>query len=133
DAEVWLDGGHNRDAGEAVAAAFADLEERVSRPLFLIAGMLSTKDPKAYFQSFQGLVRHVFTVRVPGTDASIEPGALADAAEAADLSAEAVGSVRTAMRRLAENWRVEPPPRILIAGSLYLVGDVLEQNGTPPQ
>ncbi|XWN32003.1 MAG: folylpolyglutamate synthase/dihydrofolate synthase family protein [Devosia sp.] len=132
DAEVWLDGGHNRDAGEAVAAAFADLEERVSRPLFLIAGMLSTKDPKAYFQSFQGLVRHVFTVRVPGTDASIEPGALADAAEAADLSAEAVGSVRTAMRLLAENWRFEPPPRILIAGSLYLVGDVLEQNGTPP-
>ncbi|MEM8856219.1 MAG: folylpolyglutamate synthase/dihydrofolate synthase family protein, partial [Pseudomonadota bacterium] len=107
DAEVWLDGGHNRDAGEAVAAAFADLEERVSRPLFLIAGMLSTKDPKAYFQSFQGLVRHVFTVRVPGTDASIEPGALADAAEAADLSAEAVGSVRTAMRLLAENWRFE--------------------------
>ncbi|WP_108662569.1 bifunctional folylpolyglutamate synthase/dihydrofolate synthase [Acuticoccus kandeliae] len=132
DAEIWLDGGHNADAGEVVAAAMADLEDRVSRPLFLIAGMLSTKDPTAYFQPFAGLVRHVFTVRVPGSEAAIEAGPLADAAEAAQLSAEPAGSVRTALRLLSENWRFEPPPRILIAGSLYLVGDVLAQNGTPP-
>jgi dihydrofolate synthase/folylpolyglutamate synthase len=132
EAEIWLDGGHNVDAGEVTAAVMADLEERVSRPLFLIAGMLSTKDPTGYFRSFAGLVRHVFTVRVPGNDAAIEAGALAEAAELADLSAEPVSSVKTALRLLAENWRFEPPPRILIAGSLYLVGDVLEQNGTPP-
>lgn len=131
-AEVWLDGGHNADAGEVVAAAMADLEDRVSRPLFLIAGMLATKDPTAFFRPFSGLVRHVFTVRVPGQEAAIEPAALADAAEHADLSAEPVGSVRTALRLLAENWRFEPPPRILVCGSLYLVGDVLAQNGTPP-
>jgi len=133
EAEIWLDGGHNPDAGEAVANAMADLEDRVSRPLFLIAGMLATKDPPAYFRAFQGLARHVFTVRVPGSEAAIEPSALADAAEAADLSAEPVASVKTALRLLAQNWRFEPPPRILICGSLYLVGDVLAQNGTPPQ
>ncbi|WP_420394681.1 bifunctional folylpolyglutamate synthase/dihydrofolate synthase [Acuticoccus sp.] len=132
DCELWLDGGHNADAGEVVAAALADLEERVPRPLFLIAGMLSTKDPAAYFRAFAGLVRHVFTVRVPGNDAAIEAAALADAAQDADLSAEPVGSVRTALRLLSETWRFEPPPRILIGGSLYLVGDVLAQNGTPP-
>jgi dihydrofolate synthase/folylpolyglutamate synthase len=132
EAEIWLDGGHNVDAGEVTAAVMADLEERVSRPLFLIAGMLSTKDPTGYFRAFAGLVRHVFTVRVPGNDAAIEAAALAAAAEAADLSAEPVASVKTALRLLAENWRFEPPPRILIAGSLYLVGDVLEQNGTVP-
>ncbi|MEO1103183.1 MAG: bifunctional folylpolyglutamate synthase/dihydrofolate synthase, partial [Pseudomonadota bacterium] len=129
---IWLDGGHNADAGEAVAAAMADLEERVSRPLFLIAGMLATKEPGAYFRAFGGLARHVFTVRVPGTTASIEPAALADAADQSDLSAEPVASVKTALRLLSENWRFEPPPRILICGSLYLAGDVLAQNGTPP-
>ena len=132
EAEVWLDGGHNADAGEVVATAMADLEDRVSRPLFLIAGMLVTKDPTAFFRAFSGLARHVFTVRVPGNSASIEPAALADAAESADLSAEPVASVKTALRLLNENWRFEPPPRILICGSLYLVGDVLAQNGTPP-
>ena len=132
EAEVWLDGGHNADAGEAVATAMADLEDRVSRPLFLIAGMLSTKDPSTYFRAFEGLARHVFTVRVPGSEASIEPGALARLVESGELSAEPVASVKTALKLLTENWRFEPPPRILICGSLYLVGDVLAQNGTPP-
>ena len=133
EAEVWLDGGHNADAGEVMATAMADLEERVPRPLFLIVGMLATKDPGAYFSAFAGLARHVFAVRVPATDVAIEPAALADAAEAADISAEPVASVRTALRLLSENWRFEPSPRILICGSLYLVGDVLALNGTPPR
>lgn len=132
DADIWLDGGHNADAGEVVAAALADLEDRVSRPLFLIAGMLNTKDPTGYFRHFAGLVRHTFTVGVPTSDASIAPAALAEAATEAGLSAEPVTSVKTALRLLAENWRYEPPPRIVICGSLYLVGDVLAQNGTPP-
>jgi len=42
--EVWLDGAHNVDGGRAIAAALADLEERVSRPLVLVVGMLATKD-----------------------------------------------------------------------------------------
>lgn len=130
--EIWLDGGHNEDAGEATAATLGELEERVSRPVFLIAGMLATKDPVAYFRSFAGLVRHVFTVRVPGHEAAIDAAALADAAEDAGLSAEPVGSVLTALRLLSENWRFEPAPRILMAGSLYLIGDILAQNGTPP-
>jgi dihydrofolate synthase/folylpolyglutamate synthase len=28
---------------------------------------------------------------------------------------------------------LEPPPRILITGSLYLAGEVLAANGTPPE
>src|SRR6185295_19219223 len=42
--EFWLDGGHNPDGGRAIAATLADLEERVSRPLVLIVGMLASKD-----------------------------------------------------------------------------------------
>src|SRR5690606_20589772 len=44
DAEIWLDGGHNPAAGEVLAAAMAELEERNPRPLVLIAGMLTSKD-----------------------------------------------------------------------------------------
>ncbi|MEW5423760.1 folylpolyglutamate synthase/dihydrofolate synthase family protein [Amorphus sp. 3PC139-8] len=131
-AEIWLDGGHNPDAGEALAAHMADLEDRVSRPLFLITGMLSTKDAVGFLQPFAGLVRHAFTVPVFGSEVGVEPGPLADMAEAAGISAEPVSSVKTALRLLSESWRFEPPPRILICGSLYLAGDVLSQNGTPP-
>jgi dihydrofolate synthase/folylpolyglutamate synthase len=132
DAEIWLDGGHNPDAGEAIASFMADLEERVSRPLFLIAGMLATKDPAGFLAPFAGLARHVFAVRVPGSEAGLEPAELARAAVRMQLSAEPVSSVQTALRLLEENWRYEPPPRVLICGSLYLAGDVLHQNQTTP-
>ena len=53
-AEIWLDGGHNPGAGLVVAEALADQEERNPRPLFLICGMINTKDPIGYFQRLQG-------------------------------------------------------------------------------
>ena len=43
-AELWLDGGHNPHGGAAIAQSMADLEERSSKPLYLICGMLKTKD-----------------------------------------------------------------------------------------
>lgn len=131
-AEIWLDGGHNPGAGEAISAVMADLEERLPRPLFLIAGMLTTKDPVGFFRPFAGLARHVFTVPVDHSEAGRDPAELAALARVAGLSAEPAGSVRTALRALQEAWRFEPAPRILICGSLYLAGDVLEQNGTLP-
>src|SRR4051794_10004036 len=35
--EIWLDGGHNPSAGRAVAESLAELDERLSRPLALVA------------------------------------------------------------------------------------------------
>jgi dihydrofolate synthase/folylpolyglutamate synthase len=132
-AEIWLDGGHNPGAGEVIAAAMADLEDRVERPLFLVTGMLTTKDPSGFFAPFEGLVRHVFTVPIEGSDASWDPEQLAEAARGAGLSAEAVEGPRQALSLLAASWRFERAPRILICGSLYLAGAVLAENGTPPR
>jgi dihydrofolate synthase/folylpolyglutamate synthase len=131
--EIWLDGGHNPGAGEVVASAMADLLDRVDRPLFLIAGMLTTKDPTGFFTPFQGLVRHVFTVPIPGSEAAWPADALAEAARAAGLSAEPMESPLAALQALGSGWRMERAPRVLICGSLYLAGDVLAANGTPPK
>src|SRR5262249_61912777 len=64
--ELWLDGGHNADGGRAIANALADLEERVSRPLVLVVGMLSTKDCENFLKNFAGLARRVVGVAIPG-------------------------------------------------------------------
>ncbi|RCS22314.1 bifunctional folylpolyglutamate synthase/dihydrofolate synthase [Phyllobacterium salinisoli] len=133
DAEIWLDGGHNPGAGAVIAEAFAELEERSSRPLFLITGMINTKDPVGYFKAFAGMARHVFTVPIQSSDAGIAHEALAVAAEEAGLSAEPVHSVENALKLLRDTWDPNDiPPRILIGGSLYLAGDVLADNETPP-
>ncbi len=64
ESELWLDGGHNADGGRAIAAALADLEERVSRPLVLIVGMLSTKDSEGFLRNFSGLARRVIAIPI---------------------------------------------------------------------
>ncbi|GAA2838513.1 dihydrofolate synthase/folylpolyglutamate synthase [Aminobacter aminovorans] len=132
-AEVWVDGGHNPGAGTVVAEALTEQEEKFSRPLFLISGMINTKDQTGYFKPFHGMARHVYTVPVTMSDAGVPNEELAVRATEAGLSAEPVSSVANALMLLRDTWdENEPAPRILIGGSLYLVGEVLAANGTPP-
>jgi dihydrofolate synthase/folylpolyglutamate synthase len=129
--EIWLDGGHNAEGGRVTAAALGDLEERVSRPLVVIAGMMASKDAKAFLANFAGLTRHIMAVEIPGQDKGLPPDRLADAARALGMRVEIAGSVDAALRSIAK-LAYEVPPRILITGSLYLAGPVLAMNGTPP-
>ena len=130
--ELWLDGGHNPDGGRAIAAALADLEERVSRPLVLIVGMLATKDFAGFLNNFAGLARRLIAVPVPGAEKGLTADVVAEAARALDIPATSRGTLDDALDAVRK-LDLEPPPRILITGSLYLAGDVLRENGTPPQ
>ncbi|MGA7808926.1 bifunctional folylpolyglutamate synthase/dihydrofolate synthase [Bradyrhizobium sp.] len=129
--EIWLDGGHNVDGGRVAAAALGDLEERVSRPLVVIAGMMASKDAKGFLANFAGLTRHIIAVPVPDQDNAMAPERLADAARALGMRVELSAGIEAALRTLA-NLAYEVPPRILITGSLYLAGPALALNGTPP-
>ncbi len=129
--EIWLDGGHNAEGGRVAAASLGDLEERVSRPLVVIAGMMANKDASGFLANFAGLTRHIIAVQIPDNDNAMPPDRLADAARALGMRVEIAASVETALRALAR-LAYEVPPRILIAGSLYLAGHVLAANGTPP-
>ena len=51
--EIWLDGGHNAEGGRVAAAALGDLEERVSRPLVVIVGMMANKDASGIPRQFR--------------------------------------------------------------------------------
>ena len=131
DSEIWLDGGHNPHCAAAVSRAIADLDEKVDRPLYLICGMLKTKDAVGFLAAFKGLARHVVTVSVPGAEASLGAGALYDAARQAGLDAAPAEDLEDAMLQVGAWARAhpkEPPPRILICGSLYLAGHVLAEN-----
>jgi dihydrofolate synthase/folylpolyglutamate synthase len=131
DAELWLDGGHNADGGRIVAAALGDLEERVSRPLVVIVGMMANKDAGGFLANFAGLTRHIIAVKIPDRDGAMGVDALTDAARHLGMRIETAPSVAAALHALTQ-LAYEVPPRILITGSLYLAGHVLAENGTPP-
>jgi dihydrofolate synthase / folylpolyglutamate synthase len=130
ESELWLDGGHNADGGRAIAAALADLEERVSRPLVLIVGMLSTKDSEGFLRNFSGLARRVITVPIH-QDKALPASDLAETAKNIGIPAIARDDVESALA-VAGKLELAPAPRVLITGSLYLAGEVLAANGTPP-
>jgi dihydrofolate synthase / folylpolyglutamate synthase len=126
DAEIWLDGGHNPAAGQAIADAMAGLEEKFSRPLVMITGMINSKDAGGYLHPFADLAHRIYTVSIPGEANAIAAGDLADIATRAGLEGVAVASIKEALEAAGG---MTPSPRILICGSLYLAGHVLHLNG----
>lgn len=129
--EIWLDGGHNAEGGRVAAAALGDLEERVSRPLVVISGMMANKDAQAFLANFAGLTRHIIAVPIPDTENAMPVDRLAHAARSLGMRVETAPGIEAALRALSK-LAYEVPPRILITGSLYLAGHVLGLNGTPP-
>jgi len=119
------------DGGRAVANALADLEERVSRPLVLVVGMLATKDCENFLKNFTGLARRIVAVPIPHQEKSLAAGAIVDVARGVGIPAQSETDVATALAAIGR-FALDPPARILITGSLYLAGEVLKQNGTLP-
>ncbi|MEO1922508.1 MAG: bifunctional folylpolyglutamate synthase/dihydrofolate synthase, partial [Sphingomonadaceae bacterium] len=111
--EVWLDGGHNRSAGEALARHFA------GQRLHLVLGMLANKDPLAIVDPLGDSIASLSAVPVPGHDWH--------AAGAFGENAKAFDSVEQALAALPEDGLP-----VLIAGSLYLAGEVLRLNDEAP-
>ena len=117
DRKVWLDGGHNVDAGLAIARHFAG-----SEPFHLITGMLSSKDPAAIVAPLRGKLLSLSVVPAPGHDAH----APEDFAAHSDLPVRPFADVSAALAALP------PEGDVLIAGSLYLAGEVLRLNAEFP-
>lgn len=120
---LWLDGGHNPAAGEAIAAHFRAAGE----PLDLILGMLANKDPHGLLAPFAGLVRRVVAVPVPDHDHHA-PKTIAEAAASIGAEPLHAADLPSAIALLAP----AAPQIILILGSLYLAGAALAANDEPP-
>jgi len=115
---VWVDGGHNPSAGEALARHFA--EELGGQQLHLILGMLANKDRRALLDPLAGSIASITAVPVPGHEHHPASAFGADVREA--------GNVADALRALPDDGLP-----VLIAGSLYLAGDVLRLGGALPE
>ena len=102
----------------------AEMEERVPQPLHLICGMMTGKDASAFFRHFRGLAQWAATIPVEGKDKAHGADELARIAIGAGLDAQAEEGLIQALE--ASRVRAQGPVRILICGSLYLAGQVLE-------
>ncbi|MDJ0643080.1 MAG: folylpolyglutamate synthase/dihydrofolate synthase family protein [Erythrobacter sp.] len=109
---VWLDGGHNPSAGQAIA-------EHFDEPIHLVLGMLANKNPRALLDPLGEKVLSLTIVPVPDHECHPPEAFGPDARAAADLE--------EALLNLPNDGRP-----ILIAGSLYLAGVALRLNDEIP-
>ncbi|MFZ2996215.1 bifunctional folylpolyglutamate synthase/dihydrofolate synthase [Sphingobium sp.] len=125
---VWLDGGHNAGAGEAIGAFFT--EDRLEgQSLQLLIGMLSNKGAQAFLAPLAGRIAHIHALPVPGHDHHHADRFAAIAAQW-DIGCTAHSTPTAAIRAIAEQG--DPVPKLLIAGSLYLAGEILRLNEQLP-
>jgi len=120
DVETWVDGGHNVSAGLALAKYFADY---AAGSIDLVIGMLSNKDPAAIITPLQEKLASVTVIPVPGH----ESHGLGDYPKI-DAPVTAASDISAALRSLPSR----PDKTVLIAGSLYLAGEVLKLNEQVP-
>jgi dihydrofolate synthase / folylpolyglutamate synthase len=122
-AELWLDGGHNPAAGEAIADLLRSMPKR---PTYLICGMLNTKDIAGYLRPLATQAEKLVAVSIPGEAATLPASDTAQAARAVGMQAAEAASVHQA---LVDILAEDPFARVLICGSLYLAGNILRENG----
>ncbi|MDA8231855.1 MAG: bifunctional folylpolyglutamate synthase/dihydrofolate synthase [Magnetospirillum sp.] len=125
DWELWLDGGHNPHAAEALARYVRSWRDK---PLYGILGMLSSKDVDGYLDSMGARFKSLRGVAIPGEGNTLPAEAVAaKAREHFVIDTKPAESVAAAVAELTAS---QPgPARILICGSLYLAGTVLRDNG----
>ncbi|MBN9889953.1 bifunctional folylpolyglutamate synthase/dihydrofolate synthase [Salipiger abyssi] len=121
--ELWLDGGHNPAAGEALARHLATLPER---PTHLICGMLNTKDISGYLRPLATQAKRLTAVSIPGEANTLPAEETARIAASVGMQADTAETVAEALARIAG---ADPSARVLICGSLYLAGNILRENG----
>jgi dihydrofolate synthase/folylpolyglutamate synthase len=123
EAEIWLDGGHNVAAGQALARHLATMP---GRPTHLVCGMLNTKDVTGYLGPLAGVACSLTAVSIPGEANTLPAEITRDAARGVGLRSFTADSALGAVQRIVADT---PAARILICGSLYLAGGILRENG----
>jgi dihydrofolate synthase / folylpolyglutamate synthase len=123
---VILDGGHNPAAMVKAGKALRRLIG--SEPLVAVFGMLSERDPIKLL----GALRSLRPDAVVFTEAASAQGHAIQAAELAAVYGEGSQVARPASEALEQARALAGPQgNVLVCGSLYLVGEILELTGSP--
>lgn len=122
---IWLDGGHNPDAGTAIAKLLEN-----GPPVHIIIGLLKNKDAVGFLKPLASKIASLHAVPIPGHEHH-DPKDLCLLVQdgMGVVHTDPVASVSEALDRIAEYGAHGD---VLICGSLYLAGEVLRDNAQIP-
>ncbi len=126
---LHLDGGHNVAAAESLVQTVGP---RPERPLHLVFGALSSRDPSEFLRPFARVAASLQAVAIPGEETSLPAQACCDAARSVGIPSDTAISVAAALDAIASASDGQPA-QVLICGSLYLAGAVLADLEKKPR
>jgi dihydrofolate synthase/folylpolyglutamate synthase len=124
--ELWVDGAHN-DSGADVIVEQAQAWG-AGKPLHIITGFKQKKDTEGFYERLVGIPKTVTAVKANIDAPMVAPQELCDDLKQMGFQdARPAENLESAIQSLT--FQFTEPQRILITGSLYLVGYALKVNG----
>jgi len=116
-----IDGGHNEQAGKSLSEYLEKIKGK--RSIYLVFSMLTSKDLTAYLKNFSSLVTEIKCFKL--RENFYETKDIIKQAKDLGIHANANNSATEAIAQLAIQ---DPNGIIVVCGSFYSAGKVLEQN-----
>lgn len=128
--ELWLDSGHNESAGRILAAQAQAWQEKDGKPLYLMIGMMARKDIESFLALLAPCAAGLTAIPVHNVPGAAKPPDIAEIGRAYGIKDSiAARDIESGLRRIftsnGKGRRRAEHGRILIAGSVYLAGEVL--------
>ena len=120
--QLWLDGGHNSGASKAICSY---IESWGNSPVHIIIGMIETKNVKDFIIPIAKNSMSITTLAIPGQPASVDPSIMLSYLNSIDIDKRQAVDIKSAISQIHADFK-NSPGRILVCGSLYLVGEVLK-------
>lgn len=125
--EIWIDGGHNDGCGVVLAEQLKIWRDGDGKDTHLVLGMLNTKDPKDFTRLLLPLAASTTTLTIPSQPLSFTGEELENQLQPLNTNIKTAENPQDAVRAIFSSSQ-KNEGRILITGSLYLMGAILTDH-----
>ena len=115
-----IDGGHN----ESSSISISNWIKQQQQDVHLICGMMKDKEHYEYMKHFKGVVKSITLIDIPNQNGSISKEEFKDKLDSLKMDINLSSSIQEAIKLNSKNQ----DSICLFAGSLYMVGEVLNLN-----
>ena len=116
-----IDGSHNKEGGKELADYLSKIQGK--QRIYLVLGMLTSKDLKGYLENFSSIATEIKAVKL--RENFYETDDIVKTAKELGIHANPTKNVASGLAQLALQ---DPESIIVVCGSLYLSGAALELN-----
>ena len=124
--DIYLDGGHNEAAAVNISNFILDENSKIKKTNVAIIGMLKRKDAKNFLLNIKDAFEEIIFCPIEGEESAYSPIEIQNISSELNIKSKISNSIEDALSQVKSFDQKNS--RLVICGSLYLAGQVLEFN-----